>query len=79
MVTAKLNGLNQRAYLEWVLSEMPNDNKLDELGRIDRYLPWSDEIPVECRLSPDKAKDAAKMPDEPIVDVKTLETILENS
>ena len=22
---AKLNGLNQRAYLEWVLTEMPKD------------------------------------------------------
>ena len=38
-VTAKLNGLNQRAYLEWILTEMPNDGGLGGPGRIDRYLP----------------------------------------
>ena len=36
VVTAKLNGLKQRAYLEWVISEMPNGARLAEQGRIDR-------------------------------------------
>ena len=67
VVTAKLNGLNQRAYLEWVLTEMPNDPRLEEPGRIDRYLPWSGEVPAGCRLGPDRAEEAAEMPDEPIV------------
>ena len=79
VVTAKLNSLNQRAYLEWVLSEMPNDPRLAEPGRIDRYLPWSDEVPAGCRLSPDRAEEAAEMPDEPIVDEGALEAILEIS
>jgi len=79
VVTAKLNGLNQRAYLEWVLSEMPNDPRLAEPGRIDRYLPWSDEVPAGCRLSPDRAEEAAEMPDEPIVDAEALEVALESS
>ena len=75
VVTAKLNGLNQRAYVEWLLDEMPNDAHLREPGRIDRYLPWSDEVPDECRLSPKEAAEAAEMPDEPIVDAATLEAI----
>lgn len=79
VVTAKLNGLNQRAYLEWLLSEMPNDARLAEPGRIDRYLPWSDEVPAGCRLGPDGAEEAAEMPDEPIVDAAALESALENS
>ena len=75
VVTAKLNGLNQRAYAEWLLTEMPNDANLHEPGRIDRYLPWSDEVPDACRLGPKEAAEAAEMPDEPIVDAATLEAI----
>ena len=37
----RLNGLNQHAYLEWLLTEMPNDRRLSEPGGVDRYLPWS--------------------------------------
>lgn len=73
VVTAKLNGLNQRAYVEWLLTEMPDDERLGEPGRIDRYLPWSGEVPDACRLSPEKAKEAAEMPDEPIVDAAVIE------
>ena len=79
VVTAKQNGLNQRAYIEWLLTEMPNDKGLDGPGRIDRYLPWSDAVPRECRLSPEKAAAAAEMPDEPIIDPDTLKAALENS
>ena len=82
VVTAKLNGLNQRAYLEWVLTEMPNDPRLAEPGRIDRYLPWSEEVPAGCRLGPGGAEEAAEMPDEPIVDAEALEeleSLLESS
>ena len=79
VVTAKLNGLNQRAYLEWLLAEMPNDDELGEPGRIDRYLPWSEDVPANCRLSSERAEEAAEMPDEPIVDAETLEATLENS
>ena len=73
VVTAKLNGLNQRAYLEWLLTEMPNDDELGEPGRIDRYLPWSEDVPANCRLSAERAEEAAEMPDEPIVDAEALE------
>lgn len=73
VVTAKLNGLNARSYVEWLLTEMPNDDRLDRPGRIDRYMPWSDEVPGGCRLSPEKAREAAAMPDEPIVDAAVIE------
>ena len=79
VVTAKQNGLNQRAYVEWLLTEMPNDDRLDEPGRIDRYLPWSEDVPAECRLSPEKAVIATEMPDEPIIDPDALTVALENS
>ena len=80
MVTARLNGLNQRAYLEWVLTEMPNDGRLGEPGGVDRYLPWSDDVPEACRLVPRGEVDEAEaLPDEPIVDEEVLESALEDS
>ena len=79
VVTAGANGLNQRLYMEWLLTEMPNDASLDEPGRIDRYLPWSEDVPEGCRLSPEKAAAAADMPDEPIIDLEAVEAVLENS
>lgn len=79
VITAKLNGLNQRAYLEWVLTEMPNDTELSNPDRIDRYLPWSNAVPSECRLDSEITKKAAELRDEPIVDPKVIESVLENS
>lgn len=79
VVTAKLNGLNQRAYLEWLLTEMPNDQRLSEPGRIDRYLPWSEEVPDSCRLTKATADEEAALPDEPIVDAEALEVLPEES
>ena len=79
VVTAKLNGLNQRAYLEWVLSEMPNDDRLREPGRIDRYLPWSVDVPASCRLTTARVDEAAALPDEPIVGAEVLEALSDNS
>ena len=80
VVTAKLNGLNQRAYLEWVLSEMPNDARLSEPGRIDRYLPWSGDVPEACRLVPrGKVDEDEALPDEPVVNADELEAALGDS
>ena len=75
VVTAKLNGLNQRAYLEWLLTEMPNDPRLREPGRIDRYLPWSEDVPASCRLTTARVDEEAALPDEPIVDAAALEAV----
>lgn len=43
--SAKENGLKPFDYLEYLFTELPNA-KADEL---DRFLPWSDEIPEHCR------------------------------
>ena len=79
VVTAKLNGLNQRAYLEWVLTEMPNDPHLREPGGVDRYLPWSEDVPETCRLTKARVGVAEALPDEPVVDADELEAALGDS
>ena len=72
VVTAGANGLNQRLYMEWLLTEMPNDGHLHEPGAIDRYLPWSEAVPDSCRLSPAEAAKLAEMPDDPIIDIDPI-------
>lgn len=32
-------------------------------------MPWSDSVPIEVRLRPEAAKEAAKMSDDPIIDI----------
>ena len=75
----KLNGLSRRAYLEWLLTEMPNDQRLSEPGRIDRYLPWSEEVPDSCRLTKATVDEEAALPDEPIVDAEAMGALSDNS
>ena len=41
--------------------------------------PWSEDAPTNCRLSAEKAEEAAEMPDEPIVDAEALGAALESS
>lgn len=68
MITAKLNGLNPRAYLEWVLTEMPNAD-LSDPEILDSFLPFSDIVPAACRLGKKEAAKAACMVNEPIMDI----------
>lgn len=65
-------GLNQRAYMEWLLTELPGDERLCEPGRTDRYLPWSDEVPGSCRLTRKKVDVVEVLLNEPIVSDKVL-------
>lgn len=58
---------------------MPNGARLSEPGPIDRYLPFSDEVPDGCRLPKGKPNEADALLDEPIVDEGVLEAILGNS
>ena len=68
VTTAKMNGLEPRAYIEWLLTEMPNAGELtDEVG--DGFLPWSDKVPQECKLKPEVWEKVREMRDEPILDV----------
>lgn len=52
--TAKLNNLRPYNYFKYILSELPN--LCDEKGNIepadlDYLMPWSDQLPEECRKS----------------------------
>ena len=54
--SAKANALDVYAYLKYLLTEMPNNHHLEHPEVIDRYLPWSPELPEECRLKQQKRK-----------------------
>lgn len=69
VTTAKMNGLNPRLYLEWLLETMPNTKGLDDNAVVDQFLPWSEHIPDSCKLSSKAATTAAKMADAPIIDI----------
>ena len=62
-------GLNPRKYLEWLLEEMPNAADLGDPAYLDSLMPWSDSVPEEIRLKPEAAAEAAKMADDPIIDI----------
>lgn len=49
--SAKANNLDVYEYLKYLLAEMPNNRHLEHPEVIDRYLPWSAELPEGCRLS----------------------------
>lgn len=36
---------------------------------LDSLMPWSDSVPIEVRLRPEAANEAAKMSDDPIIDI----------
>lgn len=69
VATAKANGLNPRKYLEWLLAEMPNAADPGDPAYLDSLMPWSDSVPEEIRLTPAAAAKAAKMADDPIIDI----------
>ena len=66
--TAKMNGLNPRLYIEWLLEEMPNAGELtDEV--VDSFLPWSTSVPERLRMSAKAFEKARRMDDDPILDI----------
>lgn len=68
-VTAKANGLNPRKYTQWLLEEMPNAADLGDPAYLDSLMPWSESAPTEIRLKPKTAEEAARMADDPIIEV----------
>ncbi|RDU23246.1 IS66 family transposase [Anaerosacchariphilus polymeriproducens] len=48
--TAKSNELDVYEYLKYLLEVMPNNDHLQQPEVLDRYLPWSKELPDQCRL-----------------------------
>ena len=48
--TAKMNNLDVFKYLEFLLEMIPNTDYLRNPKLLDAYLPWSDQLPEECRI-----------------------------
>ena len=48
--TARANELDVYEYLKYLLEEMPNNDYLQHTEVLDKYLPWSAELPDQCRL-----------------------------
>ena len=69
VVMAKANGLNPRKYVQWLLEEMPKAENPDDPAYLDSLMPWSESVPAEIRLKPKAAEEAARMADDPIIDI----------
>lgn len=48
--SARANKLDVYEYLKYLLAEMPNNHYQEDPTVIDRLLPWSEELPEQCRL-----------------------------
>lgn len=49
--SAKANDLDVYEYLKYLLQEMPNRDVNNHPEILDQFLPWSVELPEECRLT----------------------------
>ena len=58
--SAKANGLNVYEYFRHILMRMPNNDFHNHPEEIERLLPWSDELPKECRLEQKHKKHLKK-------------------
>lgn len=48
--SGRANELDIYEYLRYLLEEMPNNNHLQYPEVLDKYLPWSKDLPDRCRL-----------------------------
>ena len=69
VVTAKTNGLNLRKCMQWLLEEMSNAEDPGDPAYLDLLIPWSQSVPAEVGLKPKAAEAAARMADDPIIDI----------
>lgn len=49
--SAKANDLDVYEYLKYLLEEMPNNDHIQHPEVLDRYMPWSKDLPDCCRLA----------------------------
>ena len=54
--SAKANDLDVYEYLKHLLTERPNNHHLEKPSVIDRLLPWSKELPDQCRMKRNRKK-----------------------
>lgn len=67
--TTKTNGLNPRKCVQWLLEEIPDAANPGGPACLDSLMPWSESVPAEIRLKPKAAEEAARMADDPIIDI----------
>ena len=58
--TAKQNDLNVFNYLDYILKSLPNIDFANHPDKLDEYLPWSEQLPAECRLTVKTKKQLKK-------------------
>ncbi|MDZ5726198.1 transposase domain-containing protein [Acetobacterium sp. K1/6] len=51
MESARANELDVYEYLNYLLTEIPNSDYLQQPEVLEKYLPWSQELPEVCRLN----------------------------
>ena len=67
ITTARACGLDDRRYVEWLLTEMPNDPALRAKGAdASRYLPWSPDVPGSCRATGARFREELEADGEPV-------------
>ena len=49
--TSRANKLNVYEYLKYLLTVMPNTDYRNNPEKLHAYLPWSEDLPQECRLT----------------------------
>ncbi|MEG0323621.1 MAG: transposase [Raoultibacter sp.] len=68
MTTARANGLSPRKYVEWLFDEMPNAGELTD-DVVDRFLPWSSNVPDKCLFPESTRAKAMEVKDDPLIDI----------
>lgn len=68
VVTARANGIEPFRYLEWLLTEMPLTEHIDDRAVLERFMPWSDSVPAACKMTALETSKPNPMT-EPIIDV----------
>lgn len=54
--SARANDLDVYEYLKYLLTEIPNNHHLENPSVIDQLLPWSKELPEQCRMKRNRKK-----------------------
>jgi len=56
--SAKANGLKPYVYFQYLLSRMPDMDFKNDPEKLEALLPWSAELPENCRLTADSEKNS---------------------
>ena len=55
--------------MQWLLEEIPDAANPGGPACLDSLMPWSESVPAEIRLKLKAAEEAARMADDPIIDI----------